>query len=94
MKLLSLFLYAALAVCVTGCNQEPQEISIVQQYSNLQYEWQDIALVHGLAFENVELAEITRDAFAAAYPEAEYRVVTRTMPQWKYERLKKQIEVP
>jgi len=82
------------AFIVAGCDQEPKEVSIVQQYSNLQYEWQDIALVYGLAFENVELAEMTRDAFAAAYPEAEYRVVTRTMPQWKYERLKQQIETP
>jgi|GEM_PF-6039150 len=53
-----------------------------------------MALVYGFAFDNVELADISRNAFAAAFPKMQYRVVTRTMPRWKYERLKKQIEAP
>ena len=85
--------FACLALA-TGCDQEPKEISVVQQFSDIQSEWQDMALVHGFAFDNVELADISRDAFAAAFPERQYRVTTRTMPMWKYERLKKQIEAP
>jgi hypothetical protein len=90
-------LIAALVVGLlplTGCDQEPKEVSVVQQFSDMQAEWQDMALVYGFAFDNVELADISRDAFAAAFPERQYRVVTRTMPMWKYERLKKQIEAP
>ena len=87
-----LILFAAVAL--TGCDQEPKEVSVVQQFSDMQSEWQDMALVYGFAFDNVELADVTRDAFAIAYPERQYRVVTRQMPRWKYERLTKQVEAP
>lgn len=84
----------AAILLTAGCDQTLKEVSVVQQYSDIQSEWQDMALVYGFAFDNVELADISRDAFAAAFPERQYRVVTRTMPMWKYERLKKQIEAP
>lgn len=90
-------LIAALVVgllLLAGCDQEPKEVSVVQQYSDMQSEWQDMALVYGFAFDNVQLADVTRDAFAIAYPERKYRLVTRQMPRWKYERLTKQIEAP
>jgi hypothetical protein len=92
-----LFLPFLAILLVIGCDQEDQEpktVSVVQQYSEFQSEWQDMALVYGFAFDNVELADISRNAFAAAFPKMQYRVVTRTMHRWKYERLKKQIEAP
>lgn len=82
------------ATVLAGCDREPKEVSVVQQYSDMQSEWQDMALVYGFAFDNVELADVTRDAFAIAYPERKYRVVTRQMPKWKYKRMTKQIEAP
>ena len=76
-----------------GCDNEPKEVSFVQQYSGMQAKWEDVVLVYGFA-DNVENADVIRGGHASAYPEREYRVVTRTMPMWKYERLKKQIEAP
>lgn len=89
-----LFLPFLAILLVIGCDQEPKVVSVVQQYSEFQSEWQDMTLVYGFAFDNVELADISCNAFAAAFPKIQYRVVTRTMPRWKYERLKKQIEAP
>lgn len=83
-----------LAALLAGCDQTPKDIPVIQQYSDLMRQWQDMAAVHGFAFDNAELAGIARDSFAKAFPERQYRVVTRQMPQWQYERLKKQIEAP
>jgi len=81
-------------LAVAGCDQEPKEVSVVQQYSNLMSQWQDMAAVYGFAIDNAELAEITRDAYSQAFPERKYQVVTREMPTWKYERLQKQVAAP
>jgi hypothetical protein len=94
MKVCALLAGLLIALGTAGCDQEPMEVSVVQQYSDIQSEWQDMALVYGFAFDNAELADVARNAFANAYPERQYRVVTRQMPTWKYERLKKQIEAP
>ena len=83
-----------IVLLVTGCDQKPMEVSVVQQYSDIQSEWQDMVLVYGFAFDNVGLAEVVKERFRKAYPNMQYRVVTRTMPMWKYERLKKQIQTP
>ena len=85
--------FIASLLLLTGCDQEPKEISVVQQYSGMQAKWEDVVLVYGFA-DNVENADVICGGHASAYPEREYRVVTRTMPMWKYERLKKQIEAP
>jgi hypothetical protein len=94
MKLFAIVIATACGVLASGCDQEPKSISVIQQYSDLQSEWQDMALVYGFAFDNVELADVARDSFAKAFPERQYRVVTRQMPQWQYERLKSQIATP
>jgi hypothetical protein len=57
-------------------------------------EWHDVVCVYGFAIDNAELAEITRDAYAQAFPERKYQVVTREMPAWKHDRLKKQVAAP
>lgn len=94
MKLLPLLHCTAFAVCVTGCDQKPESISVIQQYSDLMSEWHDVVCVYGFAIDNAELAEITRDAYAQAFPERKYQVVTREISAWKYERLKKQVTAP
>jgi hypothetical protein len=82
------------ALLIAACHQEVKSVSVIQQYSDLQSEWQDMATVYGFAFDNVELAEIARNAYAQSFPERKYRVVTREMPAWKYERLQKQVAAP
>ena len=94
MKLFAIVIATACGVLASGCDQEPKSISVILQYSDLQSEWQDMAAVYGFAFDNVELAEIARDAYAKAFPERKYQVVTREMPAWKYDRLKKQVAAP
>ena len=94
MKLSGIAVVLACAVFAAGCDQTPKDIPVIQQYSDLMGQWQDMAAVYGFAFDNAELAGIARDSFAKAFPERQYRVVTRQMPQWQYERLKKQIEAP
>ena len=69
MLLLSRLALIAAGLALFGCDQEPKEVSIIQQYSDIQSEWQDMALVYGFAFDNEELAGIARDAFAASFPE-------------------------
>jgi hypothetical protein len=81
MKTSLIALVVACTSLATGCDQESKAVSVVQQYSDFQSEWQDMALVYGFAFDNVELADISRNAFAAAFPNIQYRVVTRTMPR-------------
>ena len=94
MKVCALLVGLLIALGPAGCDQETKAVPVIQQYSDLMGQWQDMAAVHGFAFDNVELAGIARDSFAKAFPERQYRVVTRQMPQWQYERLKKQIEAP
>jgi hypothetical protein len=87
-------LAVALSVlAVAGCDQTPKEVSVVQQLSQFG-PWDDTILVYGFAYDNVAEAEKIRESFKQRFPSREYRVVTRTMPMWKYERLKKQIGAP
>jgi hypothetical protein len=82
------------ALLIAACDQKAQSFSVIQQYSELMSEWHDVVCVYGFAIDNAELAEITRDAYSQAFPERKYQVVTREMPAWKYERLKKQVAAP
>lgn len=85
--------FVAGLLLLAGCDQDLKEVSIIQQYSGMQSKWEDVALVYGFA-DNVENADVMCGGHTSAYPEREYRVVTRTMPRWKYERLKKQLAAP
>jgi hypothetical protein len=76
-----------------GCDNEPKEVSVVQQFSGMQSKWEDVALVYGFA-DNIENADILRAALVTKYPEREYRVVTKVVPRREYERLKKQVAAP
>jgi hypothetical protein len=76
-----------------GCDQTPKDVSVVLQLSQFGPR-DDVILVYGFAYDNVAEAERIRESFKQRFPSREHRVVTRTMPMWKYERLKKQIEAP
>jgi len=93
MKLFAIVIATACCVLASGCDQETKEVSVVQQFSDMQFKWEDVVLAYGF-WDNLENADILRGALATKYPEREYRVVTKVVPRREYERLKKQLEAP
>lgn len=89
--------YLSLVLCVlftVSCDQERKVIAVIQQYSKIQLEWQDVAVVYGFAYDNLKLAEITKEGYSKAYPEMIYRVVRREIKGRKYVDLTKKIKSP